>query len=1514
LAGAPVGVFVGINPPQYGLSVEETTENLEGYLGTGSAASVASGRISYTFGFEGPAITVDTACSSSLVAMHLAVQALRNGECETVLTGGTSVMTAPRVFTEFSRQRGVAPDGRCKAFAAAADGMGLAEGVGMVVLERLSDARRNGHEVLAVVRGSAVNQDGASNGLTAPNGPSQQRVIRAALANAGLVPGDVDAVEAHGTGTSLGDPIEAQALLATYGQERPEGRPLWLGSVKSNIGHTQAAAGVAGVIKMVQAMRHGVLPRTLHIDEPTPEVDWESGAVSLLTEAVEWPDNGRPRRAGVSSFGVSGTNAHLILEQASEDASGPGGPRSAVSSASGEDTGAPLGLWVVSGRSDEALRAQAGRLAEHVRANPDLDPVDVGYSLATTRAHHAHRAVVTGATREELLAGLDALTQSRAAGDLVQGIATGHGGSGGTVLVFPGQGSQWVGMGVDLYESSVVFRERMDACAAALKPFTGWDLLDVLRGGSGALSLERVDVVQPALFAVMVSLARLWEAQGVVPDAVIGHSQGEIAAAFVCGALSLEDAARVVALRSRIIGEDLAGHGGMVSVPLAVEEAEGLIGPWSGRLGVAAVNGPSATVVSGEAGAVEEFLAVCEGRGVRARRVPVDYASHSAAVEAIRERLLEDLAPIVPRSSQVPFFSTLRDEVIDTAGLDAQYWFENLRHPVGFHSGIRTLLESGHSLFVEVSAHPVLTIGVQETVDEAEAASAVVVPSLRRDEGGAGRFLSSLGAAHVGGAAVDWDAVFTGLAGSGRAPRRVDLPTYAFQHQHYWIEDERAGAGIAAVPPGDSVFWEAVEGRDAKALAAELGVNGEVQSSLDTVLPALSEWRQRQREQSTVQGWRYDITWKRCPDPGPVHLDGTWLVLSTEAAGDIARGVTDALARNGVRTLSVTPDSKQSADPSALAERLRAVFTELSDAHEELPSISGVVSLLGMDEGSHPDHPVVRVGLAATVNLLRALPEAGVDAPVWVVTRGAVSTGSVDVLDSPVQALVWGLGRVAALEYPERWGGLVDLPARPDGRALDRLCAVVSGLDGEDQVAVRASGVHVRRLVRASRPAPGAVWRSRDTALITGGTGGLGARLARWLVGNGTGHVVLTSRRGPEAPGAEELRAELEALGARVTIAACDAADREALAGLMERVDTPESPLRTVAHTAGVVRTETLARTSLEEIADIFSGKTAGADNLVDLVNADTVDTVLLYSSMSGVWGVGEHAAYAAANAYLDALAHHCRDRGIPATSIAWGSWGEGGMIDDAAEAILGRQGLVTMSPESALAGLAGAVGEDRAFLGIADIDWERFTATFTVRRPSPLLRDLPDAREDKPGPDEERPEEHALIQRLLGLSEDERQRALVELVRSHAAVVLGHGSPREIAPDRPFQQVGFDSLAAVELRNRLRNASGLRLTATVVFDHPTPTELAQHLGQQLAPSPRNGKEELLKALRKMHGAVRETSLTIDERGEAMTLLQGIISSLDGPGEGGETASVSVVERIDSATDEEMFSFIDEEL
>ena len=784
LRGRPVGVFVGATSQDYGPRLHEAADGSGGYLLTGTTPSVASGRVAYAMGFEGPAMTVDTACSSSLVALHLARKALDDGECELALACGITVMASPGMFVEFSRQRGLAPDGRCKPFASAADGTAWAEGAGVLVLERLADARRNGHAVLAVVRGSAVNQDGASNGLTAPNGKSQEAVIRRALASAGVSAADVDAVEAHGTGTALGDPIEAGALIATYGREKTAGPPLWLGSLKSNIGHAQAAAGVAGVIKMVEAMRHGLLPATLHVNEPSGYVDWSAGHVRLLTEPVPWPDHDRVRRGAVSSFGISGSNAHVILEEA--PAEEPAGDRRSPV----QDGGGGLLPWVISAKTEESLRAQAARLHEFVTAQPGLRPGDVGFSLATTRSQFSHRAAVLGRDSGELAAGLSALAGGRAAAEVTRATA----GTGGTVFVFPGQGSQWPGMAVELLGASPAFRDRMAECAEALAPFTGWSLPDVLREEPGAPPLSRVDVVQPALFAIMVSLAAWWRSMGVEPAAVVGHSQGEIAAACVAGALSLQDAARVVALRSKELA-GLAGTGAMASIPLpAAAVRDRLARVTGGKIQVAAVNGTGSTAIAGEPAALGEFVASCQAEGIRARTIDVDYASHTTHVEGLRDALNDLLAGITPRPGDVPFYSTVTPGPLDTRNLDAGYWYENIRRTVEFEQATRGLIDDGHTLFIEVSPHPVLAMSIAETA-EGTGSDAAAVGTLRRDHGGPGQLLTALAEAHVHGAPVAWERVFPGA-------RRVELPTYPFRRRRCWLE---APAQAGQPAPGGSV-------------------------------------------------------------------------------------------------------------------------------------------------------------------------------------------------------------------------------------------------------------------------------------------------------------------------------------------------------------------------------------------------------------------------------------------------------------------------------------------------------------------------------------------------------------------------------------------------------------------------------------------------------------------------------------------------------------------------------------
>ncbi|WP_367430015.1 type I polyketide synthase [Streptomyces celluloflavus] len=1385
LHGTATGVFAGAAPSGYTTSGGDLSGS-EAHLITGTAMSVLSGRVSYALGLTGPAVSVDTACSSSLVAIHLAAQALRAGECTLALAGGVTVMANPGEFVGFSQQGALAADGRCKAFGADADGMGIAEGSGMIVLERLADARRSGHRVLAVLAGSAVNQDGASNGLSAPNGPAQQRAIRAALANARLTTGDVDVVEAHGTGTTLGDPIEAQALLATYGQGHPADRPLWLGSIKSNIGHAQQAAGVAGVIKMVLALQHGLLPRTLHAEEASPHVDWSAGHVELLQEPVPWPAGGeQPRRAGVSAFGISGTNVHLILEEApiaaalvadaeadqdGETADGASDTATvAPAAAASVLTGTVTVPWAVSGRSASGLAAQAGRLREHVLARPEAAPRDIAWSLTTTRTAFERRAVVLGAGREELTAGLAAVATAQPAANVVTGTVP-PGGVGRTVFVFPGQGSQWVGMGRELAEVSPVFAARLGECAAALKPYVDWELDDVLAGHHG---FEAADVVQPALWAVMVSLAAVWQAVGVQPDAVVGHSQGEIAAAAVAGILSLDDAAKVVALRSKTLTA-LAGRGGMMSVAEAADVVRERIAPFGERLSLAAVNGSSATVVSGEPEALRELADSCP-ESVRTRIIPVDYASHSAQVDDLREEILSVLDGIAPREASIPMISAMSGEVLTGPELDPAYWYASLRETVEFDRAVRSLADTGHGTFLEVSPHPVLTGAIADSLEER---SPVAVGTLRREDGGHGRLLASLAEAYVQGAPVDWKAVL----GTGAV---VGLPTYAFQCSRYWPK-----------------FPDPVP-RD------------------------------------LVADWRYRIIWEPLAEPAnTAKPTGRWLLVTAPSSAAPAAEVARALREHGadVRVLEI-----DAADRTTLVGALRS--------HDAATTgdgpLAGVVSLLALDESGLPAHPLVSGGLDATLGLVQALSDTGLDAPLWALTRGAVAvSGEAPAL---AQAQVWALGRVAGLEYPKQWGGLIDLPEDFDARAASRMAAVLAeGPGGEDQVALRPSGTYVRRLVRAPRtetspsPLTAPRYTPRGTALITGGTGLIGGRTARLLAGRGAPRTVLTSRSGPAAAGVAVLAADLAARGTAVEVVACDSAERPALAALLDRIAATGHAVSAVVHSAGLSHGAPLATLTRDELEAVFAAKVGGALHLHELTaeRGLDLDAFVLFSSGAATWGSGTLAAYAAANAGLDALAESRRAAGLAATSLAWGLWGGGGMGAGEAGEQLRRYGLRLMDPERGIEALAQALDDGDELLAVADIDWSRFAPTFTLHRPSPLLAALPEAvraLSDEAGAQDADAGEAGvgvpeLISRLAALPPAEREAALLAAVRAEAAAALGHADAEDVDPEQAFRDMGFDSVMAVALRNRLRETTNLRLPSTLVFDYPSVTALTSYL------------------------------------------------------------------------------------
>jgi acyl transferase domain-containing protein/pimeloyl-ACP methyl ester carboxylesterase len=1388
LQGSRTGVFVGVVYSDYGARVLRVPEELEGYLGMGSMPSIASGRIAYTLGLRGPAITVDTACSSSLVTLHLACQSLRQGECDLALAGGVTVMSTPSAFIEFSRQRGLAPDGRCKPFSARADGTGWSEGVGMLLLKRLSDAQRAGQPILALVRGSAVNQDGRSQGLTAPNGPAQQQVILQALHNAKVSPAEVDVVEAHGTGTTLGDPIEAGALIAAYGTDRSPEHPLWLGSVKSNFGHTQAAAGVAGVIKMVLSMQHGLLPKTLHAEEPSPHVDWSSGSVQLLTEARTWLSNGRPRRAAVSAFGVSGTNAHVVLEEP---------PAEEPASPSHDERLSAL-PFLLSAKTERALREQARNLAAHLESDASTSCVDIVHTLGLGRSLFEHRAVIVAPGLPTLQEALRALAAGVPSPHAVVGRARNVG---KLAVMFAGQGSQWPRMGKRLYELFPVFRDTLDAIFAAFAGEAKQPLRNVMFAEGqteDAALLEQTAFAQPALFALEVALFRLLAAWGVKPDFLVGHSIGEIVAAHVADVLSLDDACKLVAARGRLM-QSLAPGGAMMALDATEEEVRPLLQLYAGRVNLAAINSPRSVVVSGDEDAVLSVGRHFEALSRKGSRLRVSHAFHSARIDPMLESFVQLVGGLTLRPPALPIVSNVTGALARPDELTAaHYWGRQAREAVRFHQGVQTLERQGVETFLELGPQPVLSALVHESLSDAAQDRATSWPALRRDRAEVDSLLLALAGLHVAGHWVDWKAFIAPLRGRARP-----LPTYPFDRRRYWLETDRTEMGVRARRIDQQNVGDA--------------------SSRDDLL--------------------YEVAFRPQPDASAtlsvaVPRSVTWLLVGDRSR--LLQRLVEFLENAGSTCVSLSHGATfvQDAPLQFATTFARAELDQILNAvHDRaLPPLHGVVYL----GGPHPlsDNDLTSAGLhrthardhTAILRMLQALAGRSWSLPpprLWVVTCGAQAVREGDPV-SLESAPLWGLGRVAAREHPEIWGGLIDIGLADDVEigTASVLATIVSGQD-EPEVAFRTGVRYVPRLVRKRRVGvltERIAFSSKGTYVITGGMGAIGLHVARWMVERGSRHLVLVGRRGPGEEAGDVIR-KLEATGARIDIRTLDVADEAAVRALVREFAIG---LRGIIHAAGVIEDRVILNQDWPCFERVFGPKVKGAWNLHISTLDLSLDHFVLFGSMAAILGSLGQANYAAANVFLNALGHHRRAAGRPAMTVDWGPWTNVGMFGAAGGARarqLNAFGIGSLSPPVAIDALESVLQGDFVQVAVQSVDWDRVMSHFAGSSVPALLREVLTAA---PATVDD-PASALSVESLVARTPGERREAIVEMLRGLVARALGKPAS---AVDRSASvlDLGMDSLMVMEVLNGLRHSLKIPFYPREVYQHPKLDALADYI------------------------------------------------------------------------------------
>ncbi|WP_437692720.1 type I polyketide synthase [Sorangium sp. So ce176] len=1430
------GVFVGIMHQDYSRLLSDP-DALDIHSGAGNAVSIAAGRLSYVLGLQGPALTLDTACSSSLVAIHVACQSLRARECSLALAGGANVNVSPISTIVECRAHMLSPSGRCRAFDASADGFVRGEGCAIVVLKRLHDAIADGDDVLAVIRGSAVNHDGASGGLTVPSGAAQEALIRAALEGAQVKPSQVGYIEAHGTGTALGDPIEMLALSAAVGEGHTKDSPLLVGSVKTNFGHLEGAAGVVGFLKAALAVKHGEIPANLHLHEPNPHIPWSSLPVEVVCQRVPWPEGDGPRIAGVSSFGFSGTNAHVVLEEP-----GPHARRRPSVARSEADPASPH-LLVLSAKTEPALAQLAARYSVMLGATPTVELADVCFSASTGRSHFRHRLAVVTSSVAELCEQLAAFSRGVHAPGVTAGasIATR---SLKIAFLFTGQGSQLRDMGRGLYETEPVFRASLDRLDAFARPHLGVPLVHILFPEPGAAPLlDRTEYAQPALFALEIALVELWRSWGIEPAVVLGHSLGEYAAACAAGVFSAEDGLLLVLRRARCM-QSVDESGEMVAVRAGVTVVEEALAASAEDVVIAAINGDAQTVISGRRASVERVVSRLRERRIATVKLRTSHAFHSPLMDAIRDGFTRAIRDIPHASPRLTLISNLTGRPFDGEKPSAEYWSRHLRAPVRFADGLDALHAQGCDVLVEIGPGSTLLEFARERRPDG---SGVRLPSLSPVLGDPRCILTSLGELYARGARVDWSAVHRARGGA-----RVDLPTYPFQRRRYWVDAPRPRERATETPGEGSLVTRLLEQERAQELAGLLHDSGALhevdRALLARVADALVREHRRQLPRR-VDGSLYEVQWNPSPRRradaahAPTGDRRTWILFVDEGGvGDTLAGVLrqrgDAcrIVRKGMSFHELGSGEWQIAPTEAShVERLWAAL------HEEARGAPGIVHLWSLDARCAADASAdalaeaMRLSCGSALHLVQAATKHAPTAKIWWVTRGAVATER-DGAPALAQAPLWGMGRAIALEHPEGWGGLVDLAPVAEVGEATALAAQLCDPAGDDQVALRRGRVYVARLRRYAPPPTSALAIREDGAyLISGGLGALGLHVATWLVERGARHLFLFGRSAP-SPAAEQTLNRLRARGSRIHVLAADAASERDVARVLDEVRAAGVPLRGIVHAAGALDDGVLLLQDWERFRKVVEPKARGAWLLHELSHGSALDFFILFSSATAILGSPGQANYAAANAFLDALAHHRRARGLPALSVNWGPWGEAGMAARAEverRGRLERSGVEALSPERALLALEQTVGGGHPQIGIFDIDWPLFGARLPATQRSSLLAELlprahaPRAQLESPPRD--------VLESVLRTPATDRAPVLRALVAAQLAGVLEREDAEAIDAKTSLLELGLDSLMAVELKSWIKAFLGIDVPLELFLGGSTLEDLAERVTVELA-------------------------------------------------------------------------------